>query len=186
MNEQELQQAFIQFLAEKTGAKTQQDLEKVIQQLGEEGLKAAYAEFMQTMQQQVQAAKFGAKLNYIKELRGQCPEGYETEFFKKGGSVKKRCKKCEKILSTGGEVPTNAIDAFKCGKKMKKKENGGNIEETDTVHVKKKVFNLNPKKKLPFPLLTKKDYQKLSNEDKGRVDLKDQTAGRSVNTPNGK
>lgn len=185
MNEQELQQAFIQFLAEKTGAKTQQDLEKVIQQLGEEGLKAAYAEFMQTMQQQVQAAKFGAKLNYIKELRGQCPEGYETEFFKKGGAVKKRCKKCEKMLSTGGEVPTNAIDAFKCGKKMKKKQKGGNIEktntveETDTIHVGKKVFNLNPKKNLKFPLLTKKDYQKLSNKDKVRVDLKEQTAGRS-------
>ena len=30
MNEQELQQAFIQYLAQKTGAKTQQELEKVI------------------------------------------------------------------------------------------------------------------------------------------------------------
>ena len=47
MNEQELQQAFIQFLAQKTGAKTQQELEQVIQQLGEDGLKQAYAEFMQ-------------------------------------------------------------------------------------------------------------------------------------------
>ena len=43
MNEQELQQAFIQFLAQKTGAKTQQELEKVIQQMGEQGLKQAYA-----------------------------------------------------------------------------------------------------------------------------------------------
>ena len=32
MNEQELQQAFIQFLAQKTGAKTQQELEAAIQQ----------------------------------------------------------------------------------------------------------------------------------------------------------
>ena len=39
MNEQELQQAFIQFLAQKTGAKDQQELESAIQQLGEEGLK---------------------------------------------------------------------------------------------------------------------------------------------------
>ena len=29
----------------------------------------------QMQQQQVQAAKFGAKLNYIRQLRGLCPEG---------------------------------------------------------------------------------------------------------------
>ncbi len=127
MNEQELQQAFIQFLAQKTGAKSQQELEAVIQQLGEEGLKQAYQEFMQLMQQQqVQAAKFGAKLNYIKQLRGQCPDGYEMQYFKSGGTL---CKKCMK-KQQGGEVetPKNPIDAFKCGRKMKKKEQGGNIE----------------------------------------------------------
>lgn len=43
MNEQELQQAFLQFLAQQAGAKTQQELEQVIQQLGEDGLKKAYA-----------------------------------------------------------------------------------------------------------------------------------------------
>ena len=93
MNEQELQQAFIQFLAQKTGAKTQQELEKVIQQMGEQGLKQAYAEFMQMIQQQqVQAAKFGAKLNYIRSLRGQCPDGYELQYYKSGGQLCKKCK----------------------------------------------------------------------------------------------
>ena len=127
MNEQELQQAFIQYLAQKTGAKSQQELETAIQQLGEEGLKQAYQEFMQLIQQQqVQAAKFGAKLNYIKQLRGQCPDGYEMQYFKSGGTL---CKKCMK-KQQGGEVetPKNPIDAFKCGRKMKKKEQGGNIE----------------------------------------------------------
>lgn len=127
MNEQELQQAFIQFLAQKTGAKNQQELEAAIQQLGEEGLKQAYAEFMQMMQQQqVQAAKFGAKLNYIKQLRGQCPEGYELQYYKDGGQL---CKKCvKKQLEAEQNSPQNPIDAFKCGRKMKKKQDGGSVE----------------------------------------------------------
>lgn len=130
MNEQELKQAFIQFLAQKTGAKTQQELEAAIQQLGEEGLKRAYAEFMQLMQQQqVQQRKFGGMLNYINKLRGQCPEGQELQFFKIGGKV---CKKCAKkvTMEDDGKTPTNVVDAFKCGRKMKKKkcENGGLID----------------------------------------------------------
>ena len=122
MNEQELQQAFIQFLAQKTGAKTQQELEQVIQQLGEDGLKKAYAEFMQMMQQQqVQAAKFGAKLNYIRSLRGQCPDGYELQYYKSGRQL---CKKCirNQIMQEGGDVPQNPVDQFKCGRKIKKKK----------------------------------------------------------------
>lgn len=129
MNEQELQQAFIQFLAQKTGAKTQQELESAIQQMGEEGLKQAYAEFMQIVQQQqVQAAKFGAKLDYIKKLRGQCPEGYEIQYYKVGGQICKECKKKEVELA---ETQKNPIDAFKCGRKMRKKkcENGDVIEK---------------------------------------------------------
>lgn len=129
MNEQELQQAFIQFLAQKTGAKTQQELEQVIQQLGEDGLKKAYAEFMQMMQQQqVQAAKFGAKLNYIRSLRGQCPDGYELQYYQSGGQL---CKKCfrKQMMQEGGDVPQNPVDQFKCGRKIKKKkcETGGMI-----------------------------------------------------------
>ena len=130
MNEQELQQAFIQFLAQKTGAKTQQELEAAIQQLGEEGLKQAYAEFMQLIQQQqVRAAKFGAKINYIKKLRGQCPDGYDLQYYKSGGQL---CKKCIKkqVMQEGGNVPQDPIDQFKCGRKMKKKkcEAGGTVD----------------------------------------------------------
>ena len=133
MNEQELQQAFIQFLAQKTGAKTQQELEAAIQQLGEEGLKQAYAEFMQLIQQQqVQAAKFGAKINYIKKLRGQCPDGYELQYYKSGGLLRKECKKCMKkqVMQEEGNVPQDPIDQFKCGRKMKKKkcEAGGTVD----------------------------------------------------------
>lgn len=125
MNEQQLQQAFIQFLAQKTGARNQQELKAAIQQLGEEGLKQAYAEFMQMMQQQqVQAAKFGAKLNYIKSLRGQCPEGYEISYYKVGGTLCKKCMKKQQEMKDGGQVPKNPIDEFKCGRKMKKAQGG--------------------------------------------------------------
>ena len=125
MNEQQLQQAFIQFLAQKTGAKTQQELEAAIQQMGEQGLQAAYQEFMQMIQQQqVQAAKFGAKLNYIKSLRGQCPEGYEISYYKVGGTLCKKCMKKQQSMENGGYIPKDPIDEFKCGRKMKKAQGG--------------------------------------------------------------
>lgn len=127
MNEQQLQQAFIQFLAQKTGAKTQEELEAVIQQLGEQGLQQAYQEFMQMIQQQqVQAAKFGAKLNYIKSLRGQCPEGYEMQYFKSGGQLCKKCMKKQQEVERDSR-PQNPVDEFKCGRKMKKRAEGGDI-----------------------------------------------------------
>ena len=130
MNEQQLQQAFLQYLMQKTGAQNEQQLEQVVQQLGEDGLKQAYAQFMQEMQQQqVQAAKFGAKLNYIKKLNGQCPEGMEMHYYKQGGRL---CRKCMQVKQNEEEIeyPSNPIDAFKCGRKMKKKkcEIGGTVD----------------------------------------------------------
>ena len=129
MNEQQLQQAFLQYLMQKTGAQDEQQLEQVVQQLGEDGLKQAYAQFMQEMQQQqVQAAKFGAKLNYIKKLNGQCPDGYELQYYKSGGQL---CKKCIKnqVMQDGEYLPQDPIDQFKCGRKIKKKkcEAGGTV-----------------------------------------------------------
>lgn len=67
--------------------------------------------------QQAQMAKFGAKLNYIKTLRGQCPSGYEMQYFKAGGRV---CKKCMKKAAQGTTMPMNPVEEYKCGRKMKK------------------------------------------------------------------
>jgi hypothetical protein len=50
MDEQQMQQAFLQYLAQQTGAKSQEELEQIIQQMGEDGLKQAYAQFVQAMQ----------------------------------------------------------------------------------------------------------------------------------------
>ena len=128
MNEQQLKEMFIQYLQQKSGAQTQQEFEAYVQQLGEEGLQQEYAQFMQILQQQqVAAKKFGGMLNYIEKLRGVCPEGYEMQFFKQGGQI---CKKCvQKVkMENGGETPMNPIDAFKCGRKMKKSQGRSSVK----------------------------------------------------------
>lgn len=153
MNEQQLQQAFLQYLMQKTGAQNEQQLEQVVQQLGEDGLKQAYAQFMQEMQQQqVQAAKFGAKLNYIRKLNGQCPEGMEMYYYKQGGRL---CRKCIQAKQNEEEIeyPSNPIDAFKCGKKMKKNQQGGDLETSKPTKTNKTpfiVYNDKGKKKVTY------------------------------------
>ncbi len=124
MDEQQMQQAFLQFLAQQTGAKSEEELQQVIQQMGQDGLKQAYAQFVQAMQQQqVQAARFGAKLNYINKLNGKCPDGTQAYYYKDGGSIKKVCKKC-----------------------MQMEQNGGPIEKGDSIQQFKDAWNRNKKK----------------------------------------
>lgn len=169
MNEQQLQQAFIQFLAQKTGAKNQQELEAAIQQLGEQGLQQAYQEFMQMMQQQqVQAAKFGAKLNYIKSLRGQCPEGYEMQYYKAGGQLCKKCMK-KQVVNDKEETPKDPVDAFKCGRKMKKKEQGGII---DFAKCGKKMKKKSEGGDIDFDKCGKKMKKKSKKQEGGTFDPK--------------
>ena len=114
MNEQQLKEAFMQYLQQKSGAQTQQEFEAYVQQLGEEGLQQEYMQFMQLLQQQqVASRKFGGMLNYIEKLRGICPEGYEMQFFKQGGQI---CKKCvqKARMQNGGDFPEdNPVKAFK-------------------------------------------------------------------------
>ncbi len=127
--QQQLQQAFLQYLAQQTGAKSQQELEQIIQQMGEDGLKQAYAQFVQAMQQQqIQAAKFGAKLNYIRKLNGKCPEGMQMYYYKQGGRL---CKKCIEMQARGGEVDKpvgDAIQQFKAAVSRNKKKFGNKYD----------------------------------------------------------
>lgn len=115
------QQQFIQFLmqeAEQEGVtiQSQEDLKNYIQKLGEEGIKEKQQKFLmlqQSSQQSTQqngapvAAKQGSKLNYIKELKGICPEGY----LAKGG----KCEPCE--AKKGKKM--NAIESFRAQRKNK-------------------------------------------------------------------
>lgn len=60
----------------------------------------------------------GTKLNYIKELKGICPEGYEMQYFATGGNL--LCPRCMK---------SKKIEEAKCGKKMKKKHESGGVSK---------------------------------------------------------
>ena len=144
----EIQNAFIAYLIQQSNAQTQDELEQFVQSIGEDGLKSLYKKFVQSMQQGTQSAKNGAKLNYIKSLRGKCPEGYELGYFKEGGKV---CAKCvEKREKEGalpfkpiqGEKGTKVVQDFKKdlknkkdkitvpSKKPQKKEEGGTLDIT--------------------------------------------------------
>ncbi len=135
MDEQQLQQQIVQLVQAAMQGDQQaiQQIQQIMQAAQQGDQQAAQLAQMiqavaqQMQQQQVQAAKFGAKLNYIRQLRGVCPEGQELEYYRDGGRLCKKCVQKHK-MQDGGEVPSNPVDAFKCGRKMKRKENGGNIK----------------------------------------------------------
>lgn len=91
--------------------------------------------FAQTLQQKTQAAKHGAKLNYLKSLKNKCAEDEELYYFKKGGKAGCGCKKKE----DGGKVEDkkeSVVSKFKkaCGgSKMKFKDGGKSIVKNDSI-----------------------------------------------------
>lgn len=136
MEKQQLQKLFTAFLIQQSGAKTEQELTDFIKQLGEDGLKSMYQKFIQSMQEGTQSAKSGAKLNYIKSLRGKCPEGFELGYFKEGGKVCAKCiAKQEKqgaiqFRPMQGEKGTKMVQDFK--KELKTKKDKINISKKKT------------------------------------------------------
>ena len=169
--DEQLQQEFLQYLMQKTGAQNKQQLEQEIQQLGEDGLKREYAKFIQEIQQQrVQTAMNGAKLNYINKLNGKCPQGTHLSYYRIGGTL---CKKCEADAYNESSDPIKAFKQKcggkvkkavkqKCGGKVKKKELGGEVDN---------------KKNQPKPKLVKKPQNKIipkkpQNPRPGPKDLK--------------
>lgn len=147
-----------------------------------EAIQSVIAEMEQAGAQQAQAARHGAKLNYLKTLKHQCPEGEELYYYKRGGSVGCGCKKKE----DGGEINKaqkgTVVDKFK---KSRKKE----INPNDTIHVNGGIRDLtqanSPEKSdkknvgpTGYQRLSKEEYRKMSDKDKFRVDEKDEKAGR--------
>lgn len=139
MDEQKLQQQLVQLVqaAMQGDQKAQQQIQQIMQAAQQGDQQATQIAQMiqaiaQQMQQgQVQAAKFGAKLNYIRSLKGKCPVGYEMTYFKSGGTIKKTCKKCKQGDTVTAQSNDDVIATFKakCGKKMKKKACGGNMDK---------------------------------------------------------
>lgn len=138
-NQEELQKAFMAYLIQDAAAQgvqlqSEQDLEQYAQQLGEEGIKAKYQEFMQKMQGGVMA-RLGAKLEYYKKLKGVCPEGEELVYFKQGGRICKACQKAQK----GAMVKGNEVDKFKKGRAQYKKDMKSATDEAsrDSISINK-------------------------------------------------
>ena len=168
MNDQELQKAFMAYLIEDAATQgmqiqSEQDLQAYAQQLGEEGLKAKYQEFMQKMQGGVKAA-LGAKLNYIHKLKGNCPDGYEMVYMKEGGRV---CPVCQQKAQGGKkleEKKKNVISDFKEKRKA--------VNPNDTVHVGGKPKSLTnadgSRVDKRFPAYTNEDYKKDKNTKDGQ------------------
>lgn len=135
MDDNKLQQQIVQLVqAAMQGNKQAQQRVQQIMQAAQQGDQQAaqiaqmiQAVAQQMQKQQVQAAKFGAKLNYIRQLNGKCPDGYEMQYFKQGGRV---CKKCVAKQSQ------NPVDSFRCGRKM---QNGGK-QPNDSTTTKKRFI----------------------------------------------
>ena len=130
-NEQELQKAFMAFLIEDAAAQgvkiqSEEDLKAYAQQLGKEGLQAKYQEFMQRMQGGVKA-KLGAKLDYIRKIKGLCAEDEELVYMKKGGRMCPVCEKKKKAMKAEEGEKLDAVKEFKCGRKIKKAAGGEKV-----------------------------------------------------------
>ena len=134
------------------------------------------------------AARFGAKLNYIRTLKGNAPEGMVVEYYKEGGQVKKKF-----VKPAGGAKEKDGkkvISDFKkkaCGGTKMKFEDGGKpkkpkkpiIQPNDTVHIqnpatkKMEVRDLtNDHRHKQYKRLTAAEYQRQSNSKKNDIDLK--------------
>ena len=87
----------IQDFAKKNNMQPQQALQVLVQK---------------GQQMMTQSARLGAKLNYLKQLRGNCPEGQKLEYHKVGG---KMCAKCGGSIKRAakGSKPVSKMDGIK-------------------------------------------------------------------------
>jgi hypothetical protein len=59
----------------------------------------------QAQQGNARVAALGAKLNYLRKLKGACPEGEELQYYKEGGMIKAKCG-CKTLKAEPGtKVP---------------------------------------------------------------------------------
>ena len=120
MNEQLIQK--VQALVEGIKAKDEKSMQMAaqIKQAADQGDQQAKQIWNVIQQMMTQKAEKGAKLNYIKELNGICPEGYEMKKYAVGGKVLSKCMKC------GGKQPMKAgggpVEQYKEARAKSKRE----------------------------------------------------------------
>lgn len=125
--------------------KANQTIQKIMQ-AAEQGDQQAVqvAQLLKSIVQQMKGsrkARLGAKLDYIKQSIGECPEGQEVVYFKKGGEI---CKICAgKKMQDGGK--SDPIKNFK-KKKVNKHQQGGTFKQAfDNAYGKQRYFTWNGK-----------------------------------------
>lgn len=125
--QQDLQQQVIQLVQAAAGGDQQatQQIEQIMQaaqQGDQQAIQIAQMiqQVVEAMKQQKVKAQYGAKLNYIKRLKGACPEGEELQYYKEGGMIKAKCG-CKTLKAQGGDTLTvkkqNPVQEFKSKKK---------------------------------------------------------------------
>ena len=125
--------------------KANQTIQKIMQAAQQGDQQAVQvAKLLQAIVQQMKGsrkARLGAKLDYIKQSIGECPEGQEVVYFKKGGEI---CKMCAgKKMQDGGK--SDPIKEFK-KKKVNKHQQGGTFKQAfDNAYGKQRYFTWNGK-----------------------------------------
>lgn len=168
-NQKQIMNVFKQWVIQKVqnGEISEEDLQD------QNKLKQLFQIFQQEYSKGVQTAMNGAKLKFINQLNGKCPQGTHLSYYKVGGTL---CKKCE-----ADNEDKNPIKAFKdkCGGKMKKKEFGGELDDK----------NKNPKliKKPQNKPNQNKSKQNNSNKPKPTLPTNNRPGPKDLKTlPNGK
>ena len=168
--QQQLMQAFSQWAKQK-GV----DINQL--QQDPNALEQALGQFMQELQaQQTQAARHGAKLNYLKTLKNKCAEDEEPYYYKKGGSVGCGCKK---KFQEGGTTPKKDTGVTKFRQDQKKKKENNTWTSQDDKHLlnarRKNGKNLTPEEKTAI-----QKWNNLSQEQKSKHQLEEGKSGMKV------
>lgn len=159
--------------------KATQQIEQIMQAAQQGNQEAIQiAQIIQKVIQAMQAkqgvkAQLGAKLNYINKLKGNCPDGQETYYFKDGGQMKKGCKPCMEKAKEGKKLDKkmNEVQKFKAQKGADSKKF---INPNDTVNTKFGPRDLNGNTKFPKYDASKENYDTATRI---RVHEKDGTTG---------
>lgn len=186
-------QEFAGYLMTISGAKDENELQDFITNQGTSNINKIYQNWEGSQDKiDIMSAKQGSKLNYLIQLRGKCPEGYEMTKFEKGGVVCNVCKKSTSSAAQLGAKGTKFMKSFKNEitekKKAVSKQKGGTtpkvaVNQNDTIHTAKGPQVISGKKNTGYPQMTKKDYQNLNTTDKIKVENKLQASGSNPTYP---
>lgn len=92
---------------EQIDQQSYQQARQMWQQGDVQGAASVLMQIIQSRQQPTQAMRKGAKLNYLRKITGNCPEGTQLTYYKVGGQI---CSKCEAIQQ---QKPMNVMASIK-------------------------------------------------------------------------